>query len=213
MLGDRRGGLASPTAVSIPSKNGQRPDAGGRQWRSRPGPGRTQLGLPRRGANIVVLLGDGRGGFAPPRSQRRSTPGGVALGRLNADRNPDIALTTGAVVRLLFGNGRGGFRPGPRYRLRGYVGLGAIADFDRDGAQDLALTTSRPGVRLLLGDGRGSFSRPRRFALPGCGQTPCTGRRWLSGGWTGTADPTSSSAATTSAGRPRQMPARWSGCS
>src|SRR5215216_6143196 len=68
------------------------------------------------GETVTVLLGDGRGGFTPaPGSPIKAAAHLIAVGDVNKDRNPDLALTHhdsfGVVVLLGAGDGR--FTPAP----------------------------------------------------------------------------------------------------
>src|SRR6185503_127100 len=52
------------------------------------------------------------------------------------------------------------------------AGVLAPADFDRDGAQDIAVLGPRSQVSVLLGDGSGGFTlSPREFGTPPWGDT------------------------------------------
>ncbi|MGH9581219.1 MAG: FG-GAP repeat domain-containing protein [Terriglobales bacterium] len=116
-----------------------------------------------RGSAITVMLGNGRGGFAPaPGSPIRTLPRPfyVLLADFNADRNLDIAVAHDDIssITILLGNGRGAFQlaptsPSDAGRLGGRMVSG---DWNRDGYTDLAIIGG--GVVLLLGNGKGSFS-------------------------------------------------------
>ncbi len=94
----------------------------------------------------------------------------MALGDLNGDGNPDLAVAS-AGVAVLLGNGNGGFG---KSRL---IGPGApssavaIGDLNGDGNPDLAVThpgvvpeLGPGGVSVLLGNGKGGFGKPQSFA-------------------------------------------------
>jgi len=119
---------------------------------------------------VQVLLGDGRGGFAPaPGSPVAAFAGvkahnhGLAVADVNGDGTLDITLghqETGQVAVLL-GDGKGRFAPGPGSPLR--LGRGfyphALADVDGDGRIDLvAPDLLGSAIVVALGDGRGGFS-------------------------------------------------------
>jgi hypothetical protein len=115
-----------------------------------------------------VLLSDGHGGLcaAPYRViEDSSTYAEIAAADLNGDGNTDLVSADGAAV--LLGEGNGAFQPkqgggGPRSRAM------AMADFDGDGAIDLAqYTPGRRGVAILMGNGDGSFRQEHTIAIDG----------------------------------------------
>ena len=63
---------------------------------------------------------------------------------------------------------------GLRRRLRGNVGL-AIADFNRDGRQDVAVADGSHGVAVLLGNGSGGFGTATPYGLDGSPSAIVTG--------------------------------------
>ena len=120
--------------------------------------------------DVQVLLGDGRGGFAPaPGSPFAAFAGvkahnhGLAVADVNGDGSLDITLghqETGSIAVLL-GNGHGGFAAGPGSPLR--LGRGfyphALADVDGDARLDLvAPDILGSAIVVALGNGRGGFS-------------------------------------------------------
>jgi hypothetical protein len=74
-------------------------------------------------------------------------------------------------VRVLVGDGRGGLLRPRRYLAGKQLGSIAVADFDRDGKTDLAVSaagrsvTGKRAIRLLLGDGMGRYLPAGRFAI------------------------------------------------
>ena len=122
----------------------------------------TTGGQPR----ILVLLGDGVGGFGPPTIL--DTPGtnfAVAAADLNADGSPDIVVG-GNAISVYIGDGAGGF---VRSDIPVQARAVAIADLNLDHIPDLAVVgdTAGTGFSILLGDGSGAFASP--LALPGSG--------------------------------------------
>lgn len=131
--------------------------------------GKVDLVIANHGTKYVtVLLGDGRGGFAPaPKSpftvKSSPHPHGVALADFNGDRKLDIVVDDwqNDNVTVLFSDGKDGFiSPGvsfavgkmPYHKVR-------AADVTGDGKPDIITTNMRGNnATVLLGDGRGGFT-------------------------------------------------------
>jgi hypothetical protein len=114
---------------------------------------------------ISVLLGDGNGGFALPAVEFAvgSHPVGIAVADLSSDGAPDLMVVSdddGQLFTLLSRRDRGF---GLTYRSVVFVAgsprsVGA-ADFDRDGALDLVVTSrGNNTLSLFPGDGIGGFT-------------------------------------------------------
>ena len=102
-----------------------------------------------------MLLGDGRGRLAPrpgPTLDAGRRPWKAALGDLDRDGHPDVALAADGKVVLLAGDGRGGFRPFPRSPVT--VGRGAwslaLGDLDGDGRLDIVTADLEDGTLTVL---------------------------------------------------------------
>ena len=124
------------------------------------------------GADVTVLLGDGKRGFAPapgsPFPAGRS-PFSVAIADVDRDGRLDLAVANYSgqgtdasrdAVNVLLGDGRGGFRPmkgSPFAAGRSPVSV-AVGDVNGDGWPDVVTAnTSSDDVAVLLGDGAGSL--------------------------------------------------------
>lgn len=121
--------------------------------------------------DVVVLLGDGKGGFAQAPETPIQAGGGarphtheIAAGDLDGDRKADLVLTNanGNSVAVLLGDGKGGFAhadgsPFPAGR-HPYDGI-ALADMNGDGKLDVVVPNlAGNAVSVLLGDGTGRLS-------------------------------------------------------
>ena len=119
--------------------------------------------------DVSVLLGDGAGGFsAAPGSPVRVAghPLSVTAADLNGDGKVDLVIPAYKnVISILLGDGLGRFAAASGSPIAvGSDPSSAIADFNRDGKPDLAVTRVASDdvgiqVRVLLGNGTGGFRR------------------------------------------------------
>ena len=120
--------------------------------------------------DVVVLNGDGRGGFKPAQSPIVAASGprphthDISVADINGDRHIDI-LTTNAndnTISALLGDGRGGFTqaPGSPFRAgRHPYDVVTPCDVNNDGKLDLVTPNLRGNaIMVMLGDGKGSFA-------------------------------------------------------
>jgi hypothetical protein len=87
-------------------------------------------------------------------------PFSVAIGDLNGDDHPDLAVANewSGNVSVLLGDGDGSFQSAVHYGAGGGPHSVAIGDFNGDDALDLAVANEWSGnVSVLLGNGDGSF--------------------------------------------------------
>jgi hypothetical protein len=116
---------------------------------------------------VSVLLGDGKGRFAPapgsPVQTRRGPYDALVLRDFDSDGKPDLAMPNihGNKISVLRGDGKGGFAeaPGSVFPVSArpiYVGS---ADVNNDGRPDVLATHDDEGLlTILLNDGKGSFT-------------------------------------------------------
>src|ERR1700683_480865 len=116
---------------------------------------------------LTILLGDGKGGFAPsPHSpfDTHSYPHvhGVAVGDFNGDGKLDVVTDSWGhnEILMFLGDGKGNLiLPGQSFRTgkRPYERLRS-ADFNQDGKPDVVTTDlDENAVSILLGDGHGGL--------------------------------------------------------
>jgi predicted NUDIX family NTP pyrophosphohydrolase len=141
-----------PYSLAIGDLNGdRRPDLATANAGPADNPGRT----------VSVLLNRGDGSFQAKRDYRTGwNPNAVAIGDLNGDRRPDLAIANGfaSAVSVLMNRGDGTFRAKRDYATgRGPYSI-AIGDLNGDRKPDLATAYPRSHtVSVLLNGGDGSF--------------------------------------------------------
>jgi len=113
-----------------------------------------------RGASVTVLAGNGRGAFRPSTGSpfpANAFPTAVAIGDFNGDGRPDLAVTNSPSNSA--GQGKDGLtvllaEPDAGFRMIGAAPVEtgaaptqlAVADFDRDGRDDIAVTNMNSGT-------------------------------------------------------------------
>jgi hypothetical protein len=122
---------------------------------------------------ISILLGNGHGGFTAKSTicSYGNAPFAGVAGDFNHDGKMDLAVLSAngnvscgdagcAALTIYLGNGDGTFTEYKNFGLDGDYFSIAVADFNRDGNLDLAVSYiyfGTPDVAVFLGDGKGSF--------------------------------------------------------
>jgi len=144
-----------PVFVSVGDLNGDgKLDLAVADWSDGPG-------------GLSVLLGNGDGTFGPPTKYftppRSAT---VAIGDLNGDGKPDLAVASGndATVSVMLGRGDGTFGDPRPLAVGSLPSCVVIGDVNADGKLDVVVAGTGPGlVSVLLGNGDGTFGPARDF--------------------------------------------------
>ncbi len=172
-FGNGKGGFSAPTTVPAILRTGRSPTGlaaanlnGAKYTNGQP---ILDLAVTNQGDNTVsVFIGNGDGTFGAPATYTTgAAPVFVASGDFNGDGIPDLAVAnnTDNTVSILFGqagtNGaaNGTFGPRTDYEAGSGPTSIAIADYNLDGIQDLAVTDSGSNtISLLFGLTGGTFN-------------------------------------------------------
>jgi hypothetical protein len=133
------------------------------------------VGVAPSHGNLVVLRGDGTGGFrAPAEFATGDVPhppiiaglqdDDVVVGRFNGDAVDDVAVTGYASfsIAIMLGDGQGGFGQPTHVSTAGRPSSIAEEDFNGDGNADLAVALAEDGqLEVFLGDGDGGLGAGR----------------------------------------------------
>jgi FG-GAP-like repeat len=132
------------------------------------------------GDDVTILLGDGKGGFSQPKGSPfpcGDSPFNVAIGDVNADGLPDLAIVNSPSstsdrsgrdgLTLLIGDGRGGFTrmTGSPLVTAERPNMVAIGDVNGDGVGDIVVSIpDGDAITVFLMDRKGSVAS--RSTLP-----------------------------------------------
>jgi len=134
-----------------------------------------RLGYGKNGkeGSVMVFFGRGDGTLRKPDLyELGGQPYGIATGDFNGDHHPDLAITqdTGRSIAIFMNSGHGRFTH-TTYKVHVGAVYVAIADLDRNGTPDLAVSDNG-GVDVLLGNGDGTFGNATLYSTWPLGQVP-----------------------------------------
>jgi hypothetical protein len=143
------------------------------------GDGKLDLAVTSWGENsshgaVSVLLNEGNGTFGSPTNYALSwpQPGSVAIGDLDGDGSPDLALGS-LGVDIFLNQGAGTFAAPLTAGSAVESQSVALADFDRDGLLDVAAADRYDDwVSVFLNQANGVFSGGTRYSLGTTGNDP-----------------------------------------
>ena len=131
------------------------------------GDGYADVAVPHyNSSNVGIVLGNGDGTLRSPILRATgNNPRFIAVGDFDGNGFADLAIARDprATVDIVLGNGDGTFKEPVSYSVGPQMSRPwtiAVADFDRDGAADLAVAnTSTASIVVLMGNGDGTFAQ------------------------------------------------------
>jgi hypothetical protein len=180
LFGDGKGSFATPgTYVAVGKHPYQRVRVADLN-----GDGRADIISPNlEGDNVTILLGDGKGKFRQPAGSPfpcGDSPFNVAIGDVNADGKPDLAIVNSPSstsdrsgqdgLTILIGDGLGAFTKmvGSPFITGKFPNIAAIGDINGDGVADVAVSNpDGDQITVFTMSRKGSVASRAAISVPG----------------------------------------------
>jgi hypothetical protein len=121
---------------------------------------------------VCILLGNGNGTFQKALRFSVPAPVAIAVGDFNGDGNQDLAIVEyfgsgEELVAIYIGDGKGAFKKSASYTSGVQTTSVAVADFNADGNQDVAVANNAGDIKVFFGTGKGTLEKPTTYKLAG----------------------------------------------
>jgi FG-GAP-like repeat len=179
LFGDGKGGFTQGSYVPVGKHPYQRIRVADLNGDGNPDIVSTNL----EGDNVTILLGDGKGGFRQPPGSPfpcGDSPFSVAIGDLNGDGIPDLAIVNSPSstsdrsgqdgLTILIGDGKGGFRKmsGSPFVTDKRPNMVAIGDLNGDGVGDAVVSNpDSDTITIFTMSRKGSLAARSTLSVPG----------------------------------------------
>jgi len=179
-LGNGAGGFTTGGVFVAPNSSNWNPQPNSIAAADVNGDGRLDLVALTPYNGVFVYIGNGDGTFQTAVDYATNDPngpnGGLAVGDLNSDGHPDLAITASEGLDVLLNNGNGTFGTAAYYDSghgnAAPAGDGvAIGDVNGDKHPDVVITNQVVGTTVFLNSGTGTFTVGNTVSVPNTGAT------------------------------------------
>lgn len=166
LLGNGAGGFTFSATYAAPNSSNFNPGPNSIAVSDVNGDGKLDVVGLTQYNGVFIFLGNGDGTFQAPANYATGTTfgccNGLAVGDLNSDGKPDLAIANNDGISILLNKGNGTFGP-VAYYPAGLAGSSpgdgiAIGDVNGDGKPDVVETNENQGAIIFLNQGGGTFA-------------------------------------------------------